>query len=82
VLRFIYCLAECRYVECCYVECHDAECGYDECHDAECRYAECQGAITNSTAIKLTRYPHRKVIVLLVWIFGRGLIKMYLSRFV
>ncbi len=47
--HFIYCYAECRYVEFHHAECrhaqyHYAECRHAQCHHAECYYAKCRGA--------------------------------------
>jgi hypothetical protein len=44
VPRFIYCYAECRYVQRRYAQCHYAECRHAEYRHAECRYVECRYA--------------------------------------
>jgi hypothetical protein len=37
VWHFIYCYAECHFLECRYAECHNNESHYAKCHHAECR---------------------------------------------
>ncbi len=57
---FIFCYAECHFVERSYAECyyaeyHYAECRYAGCHYAGCHYAECLGAL------KYCTHPHTPI---------------------